>query len=75
MKELNRQQDEGNKDTEQVTASSPSKAHLRTFRAQPSRKQFSGTALTSVSRCALLFLTARSVQAVLFSPMFSPSAT
>lgn len=75
MKELNRQQDEGNKDTEQVIASSPSKAHLRTFRVQTFRKQFSGTALTLVSACASLFLTARSVQAVLFSPMFSPSAT
>lgn len=57
MKELSRQQDRGNKDTDQAIASSLSK-HIRgDFRVQTSGKQFSGTASTSASinRCALLF--------------------
>lgn len=49
MKELSRQQDQGNKDIDQAIASSLSK-HIRgDFQVQTSRKQFNGTALISVS--------------------------
>lgn len=69
MKELSRQQDQGNKDIDQAIASSLSK-HIRgDFQVQTSRKQFNGTVLISVStRASLTFSSLYSLCSVLVLP-------